>query len=76
MGRRAVTETVVETDLTSDKQNGDVSADEPQADLTSAQRLTVSSAPSAEVSPDPFAPEAKYFTEVRCLNRDVSECML
>ncbi|KHG06599.1 Snd1 [Gossypium arboreum] len=71
MGRRAVTETVVETDLTSDKQNGDVSADEPQADLTSAQRLTVSSAPSAEVSPDPFAPEAKYFTEVRCLNRDV-----
>ncbi|KAE8670901.1 TUDOR-SN protein 1 isoform 2 [Hibiscus syriacus] len=70
MGRRAAPETVVETDLTSDEQNGDASA-EPRAPLTSAQRLSASAAASVEVSPDPFGPEAKHFTEVRCLNRDV-----
>ncbi|KAH1074755.1 hypothetical protein J1N35_027083 [Gossypium stocksii] len=70
MGRRAVAETVVETDLTSDDQNGDASA-EPRAPLTSAQKLSASAAAAAEVSPDPFGPEAKHFTEVRCLNRDV-----
>ncbi|XWS60174.1 hypothetical protein CRYUN_Cryun07bG0012700 [Craigia yunnanensis] len=70
MGRRAAVETVVETDFTPDEQNGDVSA-EPRAPLSSAQRLTASSAASAEVSPDPFGAEAKYFTELRCLNRDV-----
>ncbi|XVF49480.1 hypothetical protein PTKIN_Ptkin04bG0016200 [Pterospermum kingtungense] len=70
MGRRVATETVVEADLTSDEQNGDASS-EPRAPLTSAQRLTASSAAAAEVSPDPFGAEAKYFTEVRCLNRDV-----
>ncbi|KAE8697320.1 calcium-binding mitochondrial carrier protein SCaMC-2-B-like isoform X1 [Hibiscus syriacus] len=69
MGRRAAAETVVETDFTSDEQNGDVSA-VPVA-LTSAQRLAALSTASAEVSPDPFGPEAKYFTEVRCLNREV-----
>ena len=72
MGRRATAETVVETNFTSDEQNGDAST-EPQAPLTSAQKLTASSAASAEVSPDPFGAEAKYFTELRCLNRDVSE---
>ncbi|XVE56474.1 hypothetical protein DITRI_Ditri04bG0013100 [Diplodiscus trichospermus] len=70
MGRRVAAETVVEMDLTADEQNGDVSA-EQRAPLTSAQRLAASSAASAEVSPDPFGAEAKYFTEVRCLNRDV-----
>ncbi|TYG52660.1 hypothetical protein ES288_D09G046100v1 [Gossypium darwinii] len=70
MGRRAVAETVVETDLTSDDQNGDASA-EPWAQLTSAQKLSASAAAAAEVSPDPFGPEAKHFTEFHCLNRDV-----
>ncbi|KAE8661954.1 TUDOR-SN protein 1 isoform 2 [Hibiscus syriacus] len=70
MGGRAAPETVIETDLTSDEQNGDASA-EPRASLTSAQRLSASAAASVEVSPDPFGPEAKHFTEVRCLNRDV-----
>ncbi|XWS51529.1 hypothetical protein CRYUN_Cryun12cG0183800 [Craigia yunnanensis] len=70
MGRRAAAEAVVETDFTSDEQNGEVSA-ETQAPLTSAQRLTASSAASPEVAPDPFGAEAKYFTEVRCLHRDV-----
>ena len=27
-------------------------------------------------SDDPFGAEAKYFTEVRCLHRDVSELIL
>ncbi|MBA0614754.1 hypothetical protein Godav_015001, partial [Gossypium davidsonii] len=70
MGRRTVAETVVETDLTSDDQNGDASA-EPWALLTSAQKLSASATAAAEVSPDPFGPEAKHFTEFRCLNRDV-----
>lgn len=71
MGRRAASETVVEKGLNSDEQNGDAS--EPRAPLTSAQRLAVSSA-SIEVSPDPFGIDAKYFTELRVLNRDVSIC--
>lgn len=68
MGRRAALETTEEKGLNSDEQNGDVS--EPRAPLTSAQRLAVSAAP-VEVAPDPFAMEAKYFTEQRALNRDV-----
>eukprot|EP00249_Psilotum_nudum_P022287 c28457_g1_i1 orf=385-3351(+) len=41
--------------------------------LTSAQKLAASTAAAAnlEVPPDPFAREAKHFTEVRCLHRDV-----
>ncbi|XP_028770468.1 ribonuclease TUDOR 1 [Neltuma alba] len=68
MGRRAATETVVETELVADETNGDVPG-ESQAPLTSAQRLAVSA--SAETSADPFAPDAKFFTEMRVLNRDV-----
>lgn len=69
MGRRAAPETVVEPEVTADNTNGDVPA-EPRAPLTSAQRLAVSA--SAETSADPFGPDAKYFTEMRVLNRDVS----
>ncbi|KDP22512.1 hypothetical protein JCGZ_26343 [Jatropha curcas] len=69
MGRRATLETAAEKVLNSDEQNGDAS--EPRAPLTSAQRLAVSAATSSEVAPDPFALEAKYFTEQRVLNRDV-----
>ncbi|PPD80676.1 hypothetical protein GOBAR_DD22377 [Gossypium barbadense] len=72
MGRRAVAETVVETDLTSDVQNGDAST-KPWAALTSVQKLFASAPAAAEVSYDPFRIEAKHFTEVRYLNRDVSE---
>ncbi|KAI8529309.1 hypothetical protein RHMOL_Rhmol12G0215400 [Rhododendron molle] len=64
MGRRAATE------ITTDVPNGGASA-EPHAPLTSAQRLAVSSASSTEVPPDPFGREAKHFTEIRVLNRDV-----
>ncbi|XP_058195717.1 ribonuclease TUDOR 1-like [Rhododendron vialii] len=64
MGRRAATA------ITTDVPNGGASA-EPHAPLTSAQRLAVSSASSTEVPPDPFGREAKHFTEIRVLNRDV-----
>ncbi|KAL0721178.1 hypothetical protein Bca4012_035777 [Brassica carinata] len=69
MGRRSTQETVVETDVAS-APNGDASA-EPRGPLTSAQRLAASAVSSVEVSSDPFAMEAKYFTELRVLNRDV-----
>ncbi|CAN7023243.1 hypothetical protein IGI04_023737 [Brassica rapa subsp. trilocularis] len=69
MGRRSTQETVVETDAAA-APNGDASA-EPRGPLTSAQRLAASAVSSVEVSSDPFAMEAKYFTELRVLNRDV-----
>lgn len=75
MGRRAVIESVSETEGNTEEPNGDVSA-EPRAPLTSAQRLAVSAASSSEVSPDPFGVEAKYFTELRVLNRDVCKLLL
>lgn len=75
MGRRAAPETVAEMDNSSNNLNGDVSA-EPRATLTSAQRLAVSAASSGEVAPEMFGVEAKHFTEIRVLNRDVSHLML
>lgn len=72
MGRRPAAESVVETDVTSDEQNGDVSA-ESRAPLTSAQRLAASTS-SVEIAPDPFGLEAKHFTEFRVLNREVNCC--
>ncbi|KAK7318358.1 hypothetical protein RJT34_03057 [Clitoria ternatea] len=68
MGRRAAAESVVEPEVTADETNGDVPG-EPRAPLTTAQRLAASA--STETSADPFAPEAKFFTEMRVLNRDV-----
>jgi len=73
MGRRAAPESVVESELASDDTNVDVSG-EPRATLTSAQRLAVSTA--TEASADPFAHDAKFFTEMRVLNRDVSNMFL
>ena len=70
MGRRAAPESVVVPEVTVDTTNGDVPA-EPRAPLTSAQRLAVS-ASAAETSADPFGADAKFFTEMRVLNRDVS----
>ncbi|CAL5373189.1 unnamed protein product [Camellia sinensis] len=70
MGRRAASETVVGTEVNSDESNVGASA-EPHVFLTSAQRLAASSASSNEVAPDPFAREAKHFTEIRVLHRDV-----
>lgn len=74
MGRRAPVEAVVEAEIPSDEQNGD-SSGEPRAPLTSAQRLAASSATITEVAPDPFGREAKHFTEIRVLNRDVSNIL-
>ena len=73
MGRRAAVDTVVEVEVASDETNGDASA-EPRAPLTSAQRVAAASTPSPSATEvaDPFAAEAKYFTEIRALNRDVN----
>ncbi|XP_057422094.1 ribonuclease TUDOR 1-like [Lotus japonicus] len=68
MGRRAAPETVVETELTVDDNGGDVPG-EPRPPLTSAQRLAVTT--TTETAADPFGPDAKFFTEMRVLNRDV-----
>lgn len=74
MGRRAPVEPVAESEIPSDEVNGE-SSGETRAPLTSAQRLAASSATITEVAPDPFGREAKHFTEIRVLNRDVS-CIL
>ncbi|KAL9229368.1 hypothetical protein vseg_004842 [Gypsophila vaccaria] len=69
MGRRAAPESIPEVEGRSDKPNGESKA-EPRAQPTSAQKLT--SGPTAiEVAPDPFGREAKHFTEMRTLHRDV-----
>lgn len=74
MGRRAPVEPVAESEIPSDEANGE-SSGETRAPLTSAQRLAASSGTITEVAPDPFGREAKHFTEIRVLNRDVS-CIL
>ncbi|MCI04510.1 nuclease domain-containing protein, partial [Trifolium medium] len=68
MGRRAAPASVVEPEVKADETNGDVTG-EPRGLLTAAQRVAVST--SAETVVDPFALEAKFFTEMRVLNRDV-----
>ncbi|CAN1242042.1 Ribonuclease TUDOR 1 [Linum perenne] len=68
MGRRAPVETIKESETKPKEANGDTS--EPQVPLTTAQKLASSTAP-AEVVPEPFAVEARHFTELRVLNRDV-----
>ncbi|XP_050376067.1 ribonuclease TUDOR 1 [Argentina anserina] len=71
VGRRPITtEPIPEAEIASDKTNGDASA-EPRAPLTSAQRIAASTVSTTETVADPFALEAKYFTEIRVLNRDV-----
>lgn len=75
MGRRAAPEIIAETDNSSSDLNGDASA-ESRATLTSAQRLAVSATSSSEVAPETFGVEAKHFTEIRVLNRDVSHLIL
>ena len=75
MGRRAAVETTIETEPVSDEPNGEGSA-ETRPTLTSAQRLAASTASSNEVSPDPFGKEAKHFTEIRVLHREVSKFIL
>ncbi|KAI3463513.1 hypothetical protein Pfo_020176 [Paulownia fortunei] len=69
-GRRAASEAVVGTETASNEQNGD-SAGEARAPLTSAQRLAAASASMVEVPADPYGKEAKHFTEIRVLHRDV-----
>ncbi|KAE9608620.1 putative micrococcal nuclease [Lupinus albus] len=69
MGRRAVVESVVESEVTADDTNGDAPG-KPRGPLTSAQKLAASASAETTVA-DPFALDAKFFTELRVLNRDV-----
>lgn len=69
MGRRTTQEPALPIEVPSDEPNGDSNA-ESRGPLTSAQRITASSG-FTEVSPDAFGREAKHFTEIRVLNRDV-----
>ncbi|KAJ6800938.1 ribonuclease TUDOR 2-like [Iris pallida] len=70
MGRRAVVEVVPEPEEITNETNGEAST-EARSTPTTAQRLAASAASSMEVSPDPFGREAKHFTEIRVMNRDV-----
>lgn len=83
MGRRAQPGEAAATTETPKTVNGDSGTEEngattdtstPSAPLTTAQRLAASNtaAANAEVPPDPYAREAKHFTEIRVLNKDVS----
>lgn len=74
MGRRAVVEPTPGPEVTTDDADGEVSA-EIRTQPTSAQRL-ISQASATEVSPDPFGREAKHFTEIRTLHRDVSNSII
>uniref|UniRef100_A0A1D1XXB6 Ribonuclease n=1 Tax=Anthurium amnicola TaxID=1678845 RepID=A0A1D1XXB6_9ARAE len=67
MGRRAPVEVLPDVEVNGDDANG--VATESRPSLTSAQRLAASA--STEVAPDPFGREAKHFTEIRVLNRDI-----
>ncbi|XP_073013136.1 ribonuclease TUDOR 1-like [Typha latifolia] len=72
MGRRPTNDVIPEAEVTTDDANGDGSTtSEARPQLTSAQRLAASATSSTEVPPDPFGREAKHFTEIRVLNRDV-----
>lgn len=69
MNKKVSPETAVVIEKALDESNGEASA-EPHAPVTSAQRLAASAA-STEYVEEAFAREAKHFTEMRVLNRDV-----
>ncbi|XP_076893622.1 ribonuclease TUDOR 2-like [Bidens hawaiensis] len=69
MGRKQTQDSIIASEVPSDEPNGDTNGDS-RGPLTSAQRIAASSAFN-EVSPDAFGREAKHFTEIRVLNRDV-----
>ena len=83
MGRRAQPGEASVATETPKAVNGDSKPEEngattdtpaPSGPLTTAQRLAASNtaAANSEVPPDPYAREAKHFTEIRVLNKDVS----
>lgn len=72
MGRRAISDVIPEPEVIVDDANAETSS-ETQPSLTTAQRLAASTVSTTEVAPDPFGREAKHFTEIRVLNRDVRD---
>ena len=75
MGRKTTQEPTVPIEVPSDDTNGETNNSESRGPLTSAQRITASSGFN-EVSPDAYGREAKHFTEIRVLNRDVTNLLL
>lgn len=71
MGRRPAPEAIVHKETSADDANG-VTATETQA-ATLSQRVAAagSAAAATEILPEPFGAEAKHFTEIRVLHRDV-----
>nr|KAJ0209011.1 hypothetical protein LSAT_V11C400196720 [Lactuca sativa] len=61
---------VARIQVPSEETNGENNNSESRGPLTSAQRISASSGFN-EVSPDPYGREAKHFTEIHVLNRDV-----
>ena len=74
MGRSTTQEPTIPIEVPSEETNGENNNSESCGPLTSAQRISASSGFN-EVSPDPFGREAKHFTEIRVLNRDVSNIL-
>ncbi|KAI5084373.1 hypothetical protein GOP47_0000542 [Adiantum capillus-veneris] len=72
MGRRAMVAESQASTVNGEQESVDASNASGSSGgvLTTAQRLAASTA-SVEVPPEPYAREAKHFTEVRVLNRDV-----
>ena len=72
MGRRS---TASESQTSTDNGEAEpVDGTSSTAVLTTAQRLAASN--GVEIPPDPYAREAKHFTEVRTLHRDVMNLSL
>ncbi|KAK9678042.1 hypothetical protein RND81_11G184300 [Saponaria officinalis] len=69
MGRRAAPEIITDTEVSTERANGE-SKTELRAQPTSAQKVA-SGSTTIEVAPEPFGKEAKHFTEMRTLHRDV-----
>nr|KAJ0216967.1 hypothetical protein LSAT_V11C300140960 [Lactuca sativa] len=70
MGRSTTQEPTIPIEVPSGKTNGENNNSDSRGPLRSAQRISASSSFN-EVSPDPFGREAKHFTEIHVLNRDV-----
>ncbi|KAL7618083.1 hypothetical protein Lser_V15G03852 [Lactuca serriola] len=68
--RSTTQEPTIPTEVPSEETNGENNNLESRGPLTSDQRISASLGFN-EVSPDPYGREAKHFTEIRVLNRDV-----
>nr|KAJ0212843.1 hypothetical protein LSAT_V11C400165490 [Lactuca sativa] len=70
MGRSTTQEPTIPIEVPSEETTGENNNSGSRGTLTSAQRISASSGFN-EVSPDPYRREAKHFTEIHVLNKDV-----